>query len=70
LVTGFTAIALISPLYIEEGGIFVGENRRVATIFELSSPQELQQLQPANGQAENVVINLLDWQVGLLLTAC
>ncbi len=63
---GFTAIALISPLYIEEGGIFDGENRRVATIFGISN---LQEFQPANGQAENVVINLLDWQVGLLLTA-
>jgi hypothetical protein len=31
-------------------------------------PQFLR-FQPTNGQAENVVINLLDWQVGLLLIA-
>ncbi|XP_059454917.1 uncharacterized protein LOC132185121 [Corylus avellana] len=63
LANEWSSIALISPLYIEEGGIFDGENRRVATVFEVSNPQDLQQLQPANGQAENVVINLLDWQV-------
>lgn len=65
----FAAIALISPLYVEEGEILDSENRRVATIFEVSDPQELQQLQPANAQAENVVIDLLDWQVCLLLIA-
>lgn len=63
----FTAIALISPLYAEEGEIFDGESKRVATIFEVSNPQELQRLQPANLHAENVVIDLLDWQVCLLL---
>lgn len=62
-------IALICPLYVEEGGIFDKENRRVATIFEISNPQELLQLNPAKGEGENVVINLLDWQVCLLLTA-
>lgn len=62
-------IALICPLYVEEGGIFDNENRRVATIFEVSNPQELLQLKPAKGEEENVVINLLDWQVCLLLTA-
>jgi hypothetical protein len=41
---GFTAIALISTLYNEEGGIFYGANR-------VANPQELQQLQSANGQA-------------------
>lgn len=65
----FTAIALISPLYAEEGEIFDSESKRVATIFEVSNPQELQQLQPAIGHAENVVIDLLDWQVCLLLDA-
>ncbi|XP_041004537.1 3-dehydroquinate synthase homolog isoform X2 [Juglans microcarpa x Juglans regia] len=59
----WSSIALISPLYAEEGEIFDSESKRVATIFEVSNPQELQQLQPAIGHAENVVIDLLDWQV-------
>ena len=66
---GFTAIALICPLYVEEEGIFDSENRRVASIFEVSNPQELLQIKPEIGEAENVVIDLLDWQVCLLLTA-
>lgn len=69
LVVRFTVIALICPLYVEEGGIFDKENRRVATIFEISNPQEFLQLNPAKGEGEHVVINLLDWQVCLLLTA-
>lgn len=61
------AFSFINPLFIEEGEVLDGENERVATIFEVSTPQELQQLQPENGQAENVIINLLDWQVWMLL---
>ncbi|KAL0014110.1 hypothetical protein SO802_001179 [Lithocarpus litseifolius] len=63
LANEWSLIALICPLYLEEGGIFDNENRRVATIFEVSNPQELLQLKPAKGEEENVVINLLDWQV-------
>ncbi|KAL4653736.1 hypothetical protein ACB092_01G327000 [Castanea dentata] len=62
LANEWSSIALICPLYVEEGGIFDNENRRVATIFEISNPQELLQLKPAKGEGENVVINLLDWQ--------
>lgn len=50
LVVRFTVIALICPLYVEEGGIFDKENRKVATIFEISNPQELLQLNPAKGE--------------------
>ncbi|KAJ6753169.1 3-DEHYDROQUINATE SYNTHASE [Salix koriyanagi] len=63
LAIDWSSIALIYPLFIEEGEVLDGENKRVATIFEVSTPQELQQIQPENGQAENVVINLLDWQI-------
>nr|XP_023914873.1 uncharacterized protein LOC112026419 isoform X3 [Quercus suber] len=62
LANEWSLIALICPLYVEERGIFDNENRRVATIFEVSNPQELLQLKPAKGEEENVVINLLDWQ--------
>jgi hypothetical protein len=67
LVKVCAAFSFINPLFIEEGEVLDGENKRVATIFEVSTPQELQQLQPENGQAENVIINLLDWQVWMLL---
>lgn len=58
-------MALIHPLLIQEGGIFDSDNKRVATILEVSNPKELEQLQPENGVAENVVVDLLDWQVSL-----
>ena len=54
---------MIDPLLMKEGGIFDSENTRVATVFEVSSPEELEQLQPENGVGENVVVDLLDWQV-------
>ncbi|KAH8483713.1 hypothetical protein H0E87_028215 [Populus deltoides] len=63
LAIDWSSFSFINPLFIEEGEVLDGENERVATIFEVSTPQELQQLQPENGQAENVIINLLDWQI-------
>ncbi|CAK9162884.1 unnamed protein product [Ilex paraguariensis] len=57
------SIALINPLFIEEGDLFDVEHRRVAAFYEISSPQQLEQLQPLAEQAENIIINLLDWQV-------
>ena len=63
----FTAIAVINPIYIEEGGIFNKEKRRVGSVFKISNPGELElfRVQPENGLAENVVVDLLDWQVPL-----
>ncbi|KAJ4707485.1 3-dehydroquinate synthase [Melia azedarach] len=49
LAIDWSTIALIDPLFIKEG--------------EVSTPKELQKLQPADEEAENVVIDLLDWQV-------
>jgi len=46
-----------------------GQNKRVATIFDVSTPEELEELRPENEQAENIVVNLLDWQVCSLLIA-
>ena len=62
-------IALIHPLFIEEEKLFDNEGRRVATFYEVSSLQQLQLLQPVDKQPDNVIINLLDWQVYWLLTA-
>ncbi|KDP45492.1 hypothetical protein JCGZ_09741 [Jatropha curcas] len=63
LVNDWSSIAMIYPLFIEEGEVLGDENKRVAIIFQVSTPQELQQLQPENAQAENIVIDLLDWQI-------
>lgn len=57
------AMALLCPLFIEEGGLFDGEHVKVATLFEVSSPAQLENLQLLNDQAENIVVDLLDWQV-------
>ncbi|KAM5581445.1 hypothetical protein ABKV19_010590 [Rosa sericea] len=63
LADDWSSIALIDPLLIKEGGIFDCQNTRVATVVEVSNPKELEELQPENGVAENVVVDLLDWQV-------
>lgn len=63
LSSDWSSIAVICPLYIEEGGIFDGEKRRVGSILGISNPQELELLQPEKGLGENVVVDLLDWQV-------
>ncbi|KAL0343901.1 UNVERIFIED_CONTAM: 3-dehydroquinate synthase [Sesamum angustifolium] len=63
LAAEWSSIALLSPLFIEDGGVFDGEHIKVANIFEISSPEELEKLQLLTEQVENVVVNLLDWQV-------
>ena len=64
-----TAIAVICPLFVDEGEILDGHNKRVASIFDVSTPEELEQLRPEDEQAENIVVNLLDWQVCLFQNA-
>ncbi|XP_062106681.1 uncharacterized protein LOC133818015 isoform X2 [Humulus lupulus] len=59
----WSSIAVISPLYIEDEGVFDKENRRVGSVFKISNPGELELLQPENGLAKNVIVDLLDWQV-------
>ncbi|KAF4390733.1 hypothetical protein G4B88_015623 [Cannabis sativa] len=59
----WSSIAVISPLYIEEGGVLDKEKKRVGSLFKISNPGELELLQPENGLAKNVVVDLLDWQV-------
>ncbi|KAH9676412.1 3-dehydroquinate synthase [Citrus sinensis] len=63
LAIDWSTIALLDPLFIKEGEVYDSGDRRVGSIIEVSTPQELQQLQPADGQAENIVIDLPDWQV-------
>ncbi|KAK7266355.1 hypothetical protein RIF29_18999 [Crotalaria pallida] len=59
----WSSVAVICPLFVDEGEILDGQNNRVATIFDVSSPDELERLRPEDAQAENIVINFLDWQV-------
>ncbi|KAJ0043434.1 hypothetical protein Pint_19269 [Pistacia integerrima] len=59
----WSTIALIDPLFVKEGEVFDSVERRVASICEVATPQELQKLQPSDEQADNIVIDLLDWQV-------
>lgn len=59
------AIALIWPLFIEEGGLFDHEQKRVAAFAEISSPQQLEHFQQMDELADNIIVNLLDWQVSL-----
>ncbi|CAA3013851.1 3-dehydroquinate synthase II [Olea europaea subsp. europaea] len=63
LAVEWSSIALIHPLFIEEGNLIDGEQRKVANFFEISSPQQLEKLQPLKEEAENVVVDLLGWQV-------
>ncbi|XP_043704679.1 3-dehydroquinate synthase homolog isoform X2 [Telopea speciosissima] len=63
LASDWSSIALIYPLFLEDGEILDCENRKVATFSEIASPQQLQELHPVDELAENVVISLLDWQV-------
>ncbi|KAE9466581.1 hypothetical protein C3L33_01534, partial [Rhododendron williamsianum] len=57
------AMAMIYPLFIEKGELLDSDRRRVATFSEISSPEQLERLQPEDEQAEIVIVNLLDWQV-------
>ncbi|XP_065878590.1 uncharacterized protein [Euphorbia lathyris] len=63
LANDWSSIAMIHPLFIEEGEVLDGKNERVATVFRVSSSQELLQLQPENAHTENIVFDLLDWQI-------
>ncbi|GFP79249.1 3-dehydroquinate synthase [Phtheirospermum japonicum] len=62
LAAEWSSIALLFPLFIEEGGLFDSDHIKIASFFEISSPGQLEKLEPLNEQAENVVVNLLDWQ--------
>ncbi|OEL29419.1 3-dehydroquinate synthase, partial [Dichanthelium oligosanthes] len=61
---GFSATARINPLFIDGPEIFDGENQKVAVISQVSSPRELELVQPDNVEAENIVIDFRGgWQV-------
>ncbi|XP_051119681.1 uncharacterized protein LOC127243614 isoform X2 [Andrographis paniculata] len=59
----WSSTALLFPLFIEGEGLFDGEHSKVAAYYEISSPEQLQKLQPFNEDVENVVVDLLNWKV-------
>ncbi|CAN4127290.1 unnamed protein product [Withania somnifera] len=59
----WSSIALIYPLFTEEGRLVDHENQTVAAFTEISSRQQLEQFQISEEQADKVVVNLSDWQV-------
>ncbi|CAK8533552.1 unnamed protein product [Lathyrus sativus] len=63
LANDWSSIAVICPLFLGEGEILDAQNKRVATVFDVSTPEELEGIRPEDEQAENIVVNLLDWQV-------
>lgn len=63
LASEWSSMALISPLFIEKRELLDSDHRRVATLSDISSPEQLERLLPEDEQAENVIVNLLDWQV-------
>ncbi|KAF7050461.1 hypothetical protein CFC21_058830 [Triticum aestivum] len=60
----WSSTARIHPLFIDGLQIFDEGNQKVATISEISSPSELQLIQPDNVEVQNTVIHFRgDWQV-------
>lgn len=63
LANEWASIAKIRPLFINHGHVYDCENKHVGIFAEVSSSSQLQEIQAMVGQAENIVINCLDWQV-------
>ncbi|KAJ1298596.1 hypothetical protein BS78_01G466100 [Paspalum vaginatum] len=60
----WSSTARIDPLFIDGPAIFDGDNQKVAVISQVSSPRELELVQPDNVEAENIVIDFRGgWQV-------
>jgi len=60
----WSSTARINPLFIDGPEIFDGENQKVAEISQVSSPRELELVQPDNVEVKNIVIDFRGgWQV-------
>ncbi|KAK4794661.1 hypothetical protein SAY86_012655 [Trapa natans] len=62
LADDWSSIAMIKPLFIQEGDVLDDDEKRIATIIGISTPEELGQLHP-DRLPQNIILNLLDWQV-------
>lgn len=63
MLNGFAAVALMDTLFIEEKQVIDGTGNVVASVFEVSTPEELQKLKIENEHTENIVLDFLDWKV-------
>ncbi|GAB4827313.1 hypothetical protein Ancab_034199 [Ancistrocladus abbreviatus] len=64
LAEDWASIAVINPLFVKEHELIDNESKRIATFFEIRSPQQLDQLLLMDDSLlENVIVNFLDWQV-------
>ncbi|XP_020276250.1 uncharacterized protein LOC109850613 isoform X2 [Asparagus officinalis] len=60
----WSSIALIQPHFFDGSEIFNEKNELLAFIYDVSSPQQLQKLQPDDDNSDTVVINFSgEWQV-------
>ncbi|BAB03173.1 unnamed protein product [Arabidopsis thaliana] len=58
----WSSIALMDTLFIEEKKVIDGTGNVVASVFEVSTPEELRSLNIENEQIENIVLDFLDWK--------
>ncbi|EFH53389.1 hypothetical protein ARALYDRAFT_322953 [Arabidopsis lyrata subsp. lyrata] len=58
----WSSIALMDTLFIEEDQVVDSMGNVVASVFEVSTPEELRNLKIENDQAENIVLDFLDWK--------
>lgn len=60
-----TALAKIDPLYLESNQFLDSEKKQVAVLGQVSSGEQLESLPALMGKADVVVMDALDWRVGL-----
>lgn len=63
MINGFAAVALMDTLFIEDKKVVDGIGNVVASVFTVSTPEELGNLKIENEETENIVLDFLDWKV-------
>ncbi|XP_010514592.1 PREDICTED: uncharacterized protein LOC104790516 isoform X3 [Camelina sativa] len=58
----WSSVALMDTLFIEDKGVTDGSGNVVASVFEVSTPEELQKLKIETEERENIVLDFLDWK--------
>ncbi|KAL1200846.1 hypothetical protein V5N11_022335 [Cardamine amara subsp. amara] len=58
----WSSVALMDTLFIEDKKVIDGKGNVVASVFAVSTPEELGNLKIENEETENIVLDLLDWK--------
>ncbi|XP_010425657.1 PREDICTED: uncharacterized protein LOC104710716 isoform X1 [Camelina sativa] len=58
----WSSVALMDTLFIEEKRVIDGSGNVIASVFEVSTPEELQKLKIETEETENIVLDFLDWK--------